>query len=873
MRPVSLRLSSRAREVIAVGRDRGIERVWLLNLLLIAAVVAVWFGADAIDAPPTLAPTVIPWWGLSAFFFAVEWWPLSIAVRRGRPSLPMTGAPFALGLFFTSPRGLMAGFLLGEGAVALARVSLNPRRLILRAAVFLLGAGLGLLVFRGFGGSDGGPRWGTWAVTYAATVPLIFVSNLVIPVALWLRLGSLPGSLVRSVVLTETGGPLLSVSIGLAGVVLLWNDPHGIVLVGVLAAAMVIGYAAALSERQRRETAEFLHGVGDALQRGPELEGALTSLLLRTTEMFGARVARLTVHPIATREQAYRTTVVDGAPCQAMVPLSSVATRGELDDDTAGTIITRDTAEGPVRDLLSTYGATDAMVAALVSDGSSLGTILVAGHSGAGDRFEARDLALLQSLAEQTASILRHGQIEPAVARITDLERRLTHQQAHDDLTGLLNRTGFAHEAERRLLAGPRRPFAVLLFDIDDFKAVNETLGHAAGDELLRGVADRLRGCMRPSDLPARVGGDEFAVLVEDVDDPEEAELLAALIIAALRTPIVAAGQAIQVRLSVGFAVTTDGPPHVGELLRQADVAMYAAKASGKDRVVAFAAGLETAVIDRHHVRVALETALDHVQLTLHYQPIVDLATGSIEATEALVRWHHPDRGIVGPDSFVGVAEETGLVQRLGAWVLHEACRQTVAWRHRVDRDLAVSVNVSARQLQQPLFVEDVLATVRGTGIPTTAIILELTETTILDDGPASIAKLEALQRLGIRIAIDDFGTGYSSLSYLRRLPVDIIKIAKPFVDDVGTKADADSSFARAIIGLGTSLGLPMVAEGIEQSVQVEVLRDLGCTLGQGYHLSEPRTAEEILPLLIAGAVDLGPTDGGQIVPLRRPSQ
>jgi EAL domain-containing protein (putative c-di-GMP-specific phosphodiesterase class I) len=291
--------------------------------------------------------------------------------------------------------------------------------------------------------------------------------------------------------------------------------------------------------------------------------------------------------------------------------------------------------------------------------------------------------------------------------------------------------------------------------------------------------------------------------------------------------------------------------------MRHADVAMYAAKSAGKHRQIVFVPGMEAAIVARHRLRADLEHAVAADEFGVHYQPIFDMSTGRLVATEALVRWRHPTRGMVAPDDFISVAEETGVILALGAQVLRKACAATLRWqaRHPATQPIWVSVNISARQLQQPLFVEEVLEIVSDSGLRPESLVLELTESILLEDAATSIGKLEALKCSGIRVAIDDFGTGYSSLSYLRRLPVDILKIAKPFVDDLDENEDR-SDFARAIVGIGSALRLTMIAEGIERIEQLVTLRELGCHLGQGYHLSHPVAAEAVDRLIGGGGID-----------------
>ncbi|HEY8755735.1 MAG TPA: bifunctional diguanylate cyclase/phosphodiesterase, partial [Candidatus Dormibacteraeota bacterium] len=353
---------------------------------------------------------------------------------------------------------------------------------------------------------------------------------------------------------------------------------------------------------------------------------------------------------------------------------------------------------------------------------------------------------------------------------------------------------------------------------------------------------------------------DEFAVLIEDIDKPLEAEAVAERIFAALVDPFAIAGQSVTVHASIGVAVSDDVTDSANRLMRHADVAMYAAKSAGKNRYVLFLSGMEAEIVARHRLRADLERAITSDEFGVHYQPIFDMSDGRLVATEALVRWRHPTRGMVAPDDFISTAEETGVILALGTRVLRKACIATLQWQQMFPSavPLWVSVNISARQLQQPGYVDEVLEVIAQTGLPATSLVLELTESMVLDDanGGTSIEKLNALKRAGVRIAIDDFGTGYSSLSYLRRLPVDILKIAKPFVDDLHDTQD-EGDFARAIVGIGSALRLTMIAEGIETTDQLVTLRELGCHLGQGYHLSHPVKAEAIDRLLAAGGVDL----------------
>jgi diguanylate cyclase (GGDEF)-like protein/PAS domain S-box-containing protein len=433
------------------------------------------------------------------------------------------------------------------------------------------------------------------------------------------------------------------------------------------------------------------------------------------------------------------------------------------------------------------------------------------------------------------------------------LEDQLKHQAFHDSLTGLANRALFTnrvqHLLERRHWNGVG--CAVFFLDLDDFKTVNDSLGHAAGDELLRAVAERLRNHLRAGDTAARLGGDEFALLLEDLADEREVLAAADRIISALQAPFAVQGKEVVARASVGIALPDlDRPQEADELLRNADMAMYSAKNNGKGRYEWFAPSMHAAVVERLELTADLRRAVERSELFVLYQPIIDLATGRRSGVEALVRWRHPQRGLVGPDEFIPLAEETGLILPLGRLVLEQACRHGARWQQQHGRELTINVNLSIRQLQDPGFVNEVTEILVASQLRAHCLTLEITESLLMQDTEAAVDKLTALRRLGVRVAIDDFGTGYSSLSYLQRLPIDILKIPKPFIDGI-LKTGDESALARAIIKLAKTLRLETIAEGIEQQGQWDKLRELECDLGQGYFFSKPVESDDIDALLV----------------------
>ncbi len=433
------------------------------------------------------------------------------------------------------------------------------------------------------------------------------------------------------------------------------------------------------------------------------------------------------------------------------------------------------------------------------------------------------------------------------------LERTLNRQAFHDTLTGLANRALFFDRVDHALKRAGRQagPIAVLFLDVDDFKVVNDSLGHPAGDDLLVAVAQRLTASVRPGDTVARFGGDEFAVLVEYGDMPEAAQAVAERIADALREPVRLGTEDVTVRVSVG--ITLGQPPDdlPDDLFRDADLAMYMAKRNGKGRFEMFRPAMHEEAIRRLETAAGLRRGIERNEFEVFYQPIVNIGTGAPIGVEALVRWHHPSRGLVPPVEFIAVAESTGLIVPLGKWVLSRACEQAASWRRAgiVDDDFYVSVNVSARQLQDPALLDTVVGAIREANLSARALLLEVTESVLMEDLDSGLARLLALKELGVRLAVDDFGTGYSSLSYLRDLPIDVVKIDKSFIDKMAHNPQG-AALVRGVIDMSAALGLTTIAEGVEQDDQLELLHRLGCHNVQGYLFAAPTSSNHSGDLL-----------------------
>jgi diguanylate cyclase (GGDEF)-like protein/PAS domain S-box-containing protein len=450
----------------------------------------------------------------------------------------------------------------------------------------------------------------------------------------------------------------------------------------------------------------------------------------------------------------------------------------------------------------------------------------------------------------------RHGRVTGAVMVFHDvsatraLSGRMLHLAQHDGLTDLPNRILFSDRLTEAIAAAHRyrRRLAVLFLDLDRFKHVNDSLGHQIADRVLQSVASRLHACVRASDTVARQGGDEFVILLSEVTHAQDAAVSAEKILQVVRTLRRIDEHDLHLTASIGIATYPDDGADAETLLRNADLAMYHAKDNGRNNHQFFTTDMNRRTVERQSLEVDLRLALENQEFELFYQPKVSLATGAITALEALIRWHHPERGLVSPAQFIPVAEACGVIVPIGQWVMREACRQTRAWRDAGLPPVRIAINVSPRELREKDFVATVRATLAEAGLEPDNLELELTETFLMQDSTLTGTVLQALKGLGVTLALDDFGTGYSSLSHLRRFPIDTLKIDQSFVRDLATDAD-DANIVSAMISMGESLHMRVVAEGVETRDQLAFLQELGCPEAQGYYFSRPVAAGQLTPL------------------------
>jgi diguanylate cyclase (GGDEF)-like protein len=648
---------------------------------------------------------------------------------------------------------------------------------------------------------------------------------------------------------------LAGVAAGIWALVIGRDTPEMLLLLALGGSVAGIG-AAYLSERNHRRHLQHLAESRDLLQQTVRSPLSVAALLGRLCQIFEAGFAEVVVLPDSAAGRALVVRVREGRTTETSEPLDS-----DLLGDVYSVIVPSNLslilhgggAEHGTT-ILGRRGLRDGVMAALTVEGRILGSVLVGRRRGAPRGFDDEDRRLLEALAPQVGATVEKVQ----------LDERINHQAFHDSLTGLANRSLFAdrvvHALDRRVGTGRLRA-AILFIDLDDFKVVNDSLGHPSGDLLLQGVTERLLRVVRPFDTVARIGGDEFAVLIEDLAGPEEAVLVAERFLEELAVSFDLQGTAVSIGASVGVAVAGTAATTCDDLLREADVAMYRAKERGKAMVETFDASMQRSLERGLQLRNDFEKAVAAGELHVEYQPVVAVDSGRVVGVEALARWESGRRGPVGPREFIPIAETSGLIHQVGQWVLRTACAQAVAWMAgQPDRDLMVGVNVSPRELVHPGFAGEVGAVLRETGLTPALLTLEITESLLTEGTGITQERLQALKDLGVTLAIDDFGTGYSSLGDLRSLPVDALKIPKAFVDNIATD-ERERAFLAGLIGLGRMLDFRLVAVGIEQEEQLRELREMHCDLAQGFHLAAPLDAAGVGEMLArepgAGPLDL----------------
>lgn len=809
--------------------------------LAIAAVAAAVYVFGVRGLPGPLDPAMAELWVLFLVFAVAE---LYVADARDRSELVALSpheAGVVIGLFLLAPGELILAQLAGA-AVALAGVSFGRLKIgefALRIATLGLGTCLAIVVFHAIlhGADHTGPLGWVAAIVAASVVA---TTSLVVGYISRRRDRQDEPVLVNAAI---TGvAALASSSIALAAVALARNYDVATILLIVPFAACAVILRAYASERMRLKHLQTLYESMRTAQRTTGLDDGVAELLGTTRRLVRAEVARLVLFP----RNGSSTLVASMTPAgheplqpvqlataeQAAVRIVANSGRALLASEARA-------AEEPFTQLLEELKLREVMLTPLRVESEVRG-VLIVGDRAKADRFRIEHLRLLETYAGHAGVLIENDRLEESVTELTELKDQLRHQAFHDALTGLPNRMLFAERVGRSLGDGDLGGTAVLFLDLDDFKTINDSLGHYVGDQLLIAVARRVESCIRPIDLPARLGGDEFAVLLRQTST-EEAEQIADRLVRTIEQPFDIDKRDISIHASVGIALSGTDVASAEELLRNADVAMYDAKRAGKRSYVTYKPEMHTRVRERQELAFAIERAVERGEFGVHYQPIVDLERRTLVAFEALARWNRPGHGIIGPGTFIPLADELGYMVEIGRAVLREACRQARSWELAYpDRpQLTVNVNLAPSELQNPELAGEVAAVLVETGLGADRLAFEITESGVMRNPEVALQTMRELRELGVALGLDDFGTGHSSLAYLREFPLDSLKIARPFI--VGLPdGELDAVFVEAIVRLATSLGLDVVAEGIESGAQCQAVAALGCTHAQGFYFGEP---------------------------------
>ncbi len=796
------------------------------------------------------APFHLPWWALVPAFVAAEI--LVIDVERGRDthSFSMVEIPMVAGLYLTSPLQLVLARLVGATlALALHRRQ-APLKLVFNLSLFYLESAVGIAVFHAIGGPGVSVEPRSWAAPFAACMLLNLVGVMGVTLAIAATSARVPMSMLRRM-LFETAllGPIANASVAMCVMVMLWYEPAAAVLMALVAVIVALAYRAYVSLSARYANLTKLYEFNQRAQpRAPGravatlLDAARAAMSVETAALVlvhadGARSVHVSSDTDAVVEEHGEP--FDGPRVDAVAAL--VASRPD------GLLVRNGSASPAEHDVLAPLGWRDCLAVELDDRRGARGFVVVANRLNSVSSFERADLALFSALAGHAEVILANS----------ELVEQLRHDALHDSLTGLPNRVGFNQRVDEAIARRcPGEKVCVLLMDLDRFKQVNDTLGHVHGDRLLVEVGKRIDGALVDGATVARLGGDEFAVLLPRCTDGDDAVARAGALDHVLRRGFRLGDMRVDAPAAIGIAVCPDHGEDAAGLLQRADVAMYISKDSGQ--IETYSSERDRNTRQRLELFAELRTAIASGQLEVWYQPQADARTGTIIAAEALVRWRHPVRGIVPPDAFIPVAEQSGLIGALTDYVLREVARQWRAWA-RAGIALEVGVNVSMRNLQERDFANRVVGILQEIGMPARSLTVEITESSIMADQRRALDCVHALAAAGIAISVDDFGTGYSSLSHLRDLPVREMKIDKSFVMHMDTDP-GDATIVRAVLDLGRRLDLTVVAEGVETATAWEQLTEWGCHRIQGYHLAKPMPADAATQWLaerLAGGIDL----------------
>jgi diguanylate cyclase (GGDEF)-like protein len=817
--------------------------------LAVLAVVAALLGlATVLVVPlaqrgPFLPSPTLPWWVLALAFAAAESSVLHIQRGREARSISMSELPLVLGLFFASPIALLVGRLVGGAVMLIVLRRCPPLKTCFNLALFAAETGISLAVFSAVCSWGEGHTAVTWAAAYAAALVANVVGGCAIGAVIAVydsdqRLRALVGDALAG----QAATPMV-VTLGLVAVTSLAASTESAWLLGGFGALLLLAYRAYASLSDRHLNMERLYRFSQAVSGSTEIDQVMTSVLGEAKELLRSdRASAAFIGPDGSLIARVRLGATGGIARseEPSTPEDDWVIRHVVEGGQP-LLMPRATRDPVARRWLTAYGMREAVAVPLTGGTGIVGVLVVADRQGDVRTFEKNDVLLLETVANHASVALRNG----------ELIGQLRHEALHDALTGLPNRLSLQRRlgtALEDVAAGRTTGAAVMILDLDDFKEVNDTLGHQQGDHLLVEIASRLTAAVGPAGTVARLGGDEFAILVPDTGDEDQVLRVGRRVLRALEQPVSLDGLEVEVGGSMGVALAPAHADDPAALLKRADMAMYDAKTSTRGLRV-YEPELDTNNPRRLTLVSELRSALQNGQIQVHVQPQGRLSDEQVVRVEALARWRHPELGNVSPDEFIPVAERSGLIGPLTTYVLDSALAACSHWR-ATGHDIGIAVNLSARSLQDADLVDEVDRLLRRHGVPPHRLTLEVTEGSVMADPARAVALLHRLRDLGVRLSVDDFGTGYSSLSYLKRLPVQEVKIDRSFVTPL-REGGEDVAIVRAIVDLGRHLGLEVVAEGIEDQVTWNLLASMGCDLGQGWHLGRPMPAADLLPWLV----------------------
>jgi diguanylate cyclase (GGDEF)-like protein len=837
------RISNRPK--VSVPAD---ARIWAFAAFL--AVAAFLLATGPLEGR-TLAnrPFEIPWWILTVLFFVSEVAVVHIQLKRQVFSASLSELPLVLGLYFVAPQWMIVAYVIGAGVALIVHRRQRLLKLVFNLCHFALQAALAALVFYSILGSGDPIGVRGLVAVFAATLLTDVFSSLIITTAMSLAegrfhtLGQLVG--VGSI------ASFANTALGLTCAVILWSKVKAGWLLTFPAVLLFLAYRAYVHQRSKHESLERLYDSTRVLQRSLGRQSVVEALLAQARDMLHAEIAEIIVFSSQNAGEADRTILGPGEDLRNDRALLD-ATEGiwaRVASDGQGLLLVPPLRNEKVSDYFEKNNFTDAIAAPLRGEDGISGTLLVANRMGDVGAFDESDLKMLETLAAHASMLLEKGRLMETLQEQAAANEYLA---KHDPLTGLFNRSSFGYLTKLAIDRAKRSDdlVAVLLMDLDRFKEINDTLGHVVGDQALAEVGQRLAALLPDGASLARVGGDEFAILLTGLDDIARATDQAKVILEKMKEPIRLAGATLDVFGSIGVTVYPLHARDADGLMQRADVAMYLAKGAHSGFEV-YGADRDQYSPSRLALVSELREAIDTEQLVVFFQPKVSLTTGDVVGVEALVRWDHPRKGLVPPNEFIPLAEHTGLIKPLTMFVLRKSIQQLSQWR-RMEPDLHVAVNLSVRLLTGGEEICDAIAALLDEyDVPPRSLELEITESSIMDDPVRAIGLLTRLSEMGIGLSIDDFGTGYSSMSYLKRLPVDALKIDKSFV--LGMQVDEnDAIIVRSIIDLGRNLGMHVIAEGVETDELCAALKSMGCDVAQGFGISRPLPAPKLGAWMLA---------------------